>query len=321
MTTRAKTTILALSLVSLLAAPFADAARLGKGKSYGMRRAAPTQSYQQPYAAPAQPATPAPAPAQAAPQRKGPGVGTAIAAGAAGAVGGYMLGKAMSGNASGNAAGHPAEQGLPWGTIALFGLLIVGGVMFLRRRTAQAMATPPASGYGQQPQPANGSFHYEPQQPAQPSSYGTIPKIGSGLGAGSGIGGGVPGYSPANQGRLPDGTEVPNFLRQAKATFLHLQSLNSPDAVEEVRKYMTPELFAALRDDIASNNELADFPSLDCQVIEAVEEAGRYIASVRFSGTVSESVNAPAEPFAETWHYIKDASTQGKWLVAGIQQG
>jgi predicted lipid-binding transport protein (Tim44 family) len=310
MTTRAKTTILALSLVSLLAAPIADAARMGKGKSSGMRRAAPTQSYQQPYAAPAQ------APAQAAPQRKGPGVGTAIAAGAAGAVGGYMLGKAMSGNASGNAAGHPAEQGLPWGTIALLGLLIVGGVMFLRRRSAQAMTR--AGSYGQ-PQPANGPLNYEaPQQ--QPTSFGTIPKIGSGLGAGSGIGGGVPGYAAANLSRLPDGTEVPNFLRQAKATFLHLQSLNSPEAVEEVRKYMTPELFTALRDDIAGNNDLADFPSLDCQILEAVEEAGRYIASVRFSGTVSESVNAPAEPFAETWHYIKDADTQGKWLVAGIQQ-
>ncbi|MCW3480163.1 Tim44-like domain-containing protein [Neisseriaceae bacterium JH1-16] len=319
MTTRAKTTILALSLVSLLAAPIADAARMGKGKSSGMRRAAPTQTYQQPNAAPARPMTPAPAPAQAAP--KGPGVGTAIAAGAAGAVGGYMLGKAMSGNnASGNASGHPAEQGMPWGTIALFGLLIVGGIMFLRRRTAQAMANQAGAGYGQQPQPANGSFHYEPAPQQQPTSFGTIPKIGSGLGGASGIGGGVAGYAASNLTRLPDGTEVPNFLRQAKATFLHLQSLNSTEAVEEVRKYMTPELFTALRDDIASNTELADFPSLDCQVIEAVEEAGRYIASVRFSGTVSESVNSPAEPFTETWHYIKDAGTQGKWLVAGIQQ-
>jgi hypothetical protein len=83
MTPRAKTIMLAFTLVSVLAAPFAEAARLGGGKSAGMRRSAPTKSYQQP--------TPMPAPAaapQAAPQaqpKKGPGIGTAIAAGAAGA--------------------------------------------------------------------------------------------------------------------------------------------------------------------------------------------------------------------------------------------
>ena len=44
------------------------------------------------------------------------------------------------------------------------------------------------------------------------------------------------------------------------------------------------------------------------------------IASVRFNGMVSETVGAPAVQFSETWHYIKDDSSNGKWLVAGIQQ-
>ena len=42
MTPRAKTIMLAFTLVSVLAAPFAEAARLGGGKSAGMRRSAPT---------------------------------------------------------------------------------------------------------------------------------------------------------------------------------------------------------------------------------------------------------------------------------------
>jgi hypothetical protein len=115
MTPRAKTIMLAFTLVSVLAAPFAEAARLGGGKSAGMRRSAPTKSYQQP--------TPMPAPAaapQAAPQAqpKGPGIGTAIAAGAAGAAAGYMLGSAMNNNhASGNAVDTAgAGSGIPWGT-------------------------------------------------------------------------------------------------------------------------------------------------------------------------------------------------------------
>lgn len=44
MTPRAKTMILAFTLVSVLATPFAEAARMGKGKSSGMQRAAPTRS-------------------------------------------------------------------------------------------------------------------------------------------------------------------------------------------------------------------------------------------------------------------------------------
>ncbi|WP_240314910.1 hypothetical protein [Chromobacterium haemolyticum] len=83
MTTRAKTIMLAFTMVSMLAAPFAEAARLGKGKSAGMQRSAPTRSYQQ--QAPARPVAPpaqAPAPAQAQP-KSGPGIGTAVAAGAA----------------------------------------------------------------------------------------------------------------------------------------------------------------------------------------------------------------------------------------------
>jgi predicted lipid-binding transport protein (Tim44 family) len=311
MTPRAKTIMLAFTLVSVLAAPFAEAARLGGGKSAGMRRSAPTKSYQQPTPMPA----PAPAP-QAAPQaqpKKGPGIGTAIAAGAAGAAAGYMLGSAMNNNhASGNAVDTAgAGSGIPWGTLALLGLLGIGGLMWFRRKTASQAPV-------NSPMPAgNGPVFNSNGQDA--ARFEPIPKIGSGLGQTPSYGA-APAMASAVPGRLPDGTETPNFLRQAKATFLHLQSLNTPDSLEEVRKYMTPDLFEGLRNEIGSNTDVADFPQLDCQLAEAVEEGGRFIATVRFSGTVSESVNAATVPFSEYWHYVKDGSTGGKWLVAGIQQ-
>ena len=175
----------------------------------------------------------------------------------------------------------------------------MGGLIWFRRRVA-----PPLPNQGQ------GGLE-------QPTRFAPIPTIGSG----------TPGSNAAlaqdrglNIQRLTDGTETPHFLRQAKATFLHLQSLNSPDSLEEVRKYMTNELFESLRDDIINNSEIADFPTLNCQLIESIEEEGRHVASVRFGGMVSEAVNANPVPFTETWHYIKDPTTQNKWLVAGIQQ-
>ncbi|POA97526.1 Tim44 domain-containing protein [Chromobacterium sinusclupearum] len=327
MTTRAKTIVLAFTMVSVLATPFAEAARLGKGKSAGMQRSTPTRTYQPstPAQAPQSAGVPAPAaaPAQAQPQKSGPGIGTALAAGAAGAAAGYMLGSAGSDkqhanqqaapqDAAGNAA--PAQQqkdsGMPWGMLALLGLLLVGGFMFFRRKAGAPGANAP--------QPAG-----MPQGMAeQPRGFDPIPKIGSGMNGGNsqGFGGGFNAAQAAPQTRLPDGTETPNFLRQAKATFLHLQSLNTPDSMEEVRKYMTPDLFNALIGDISSNSGVADFSQLDCQLADATVEDGRYIASVRFSGQVSEEVGAPVVPFSEIWHYIKDGSTGGRWLVAGIQQ-
>lgn len=289
MITRAKTSILALSLMAVLASPLAEAARLGKGKSSGMQRAAPTQTFQQ------QNAMPGKTPAQAAPQQKGSGIGGMVAAGAAGAAAGYLLGSAMGDD----------DGGFPW--LAVIGGSLAGLALlaFFRRRAANASMR-------HAPQPLKA----QPMQ-FQPAGPGNIPPVGSGQ---PGFGGSGLTPPPTSFQRLPDGTEAPHFLRQAKATFLHLQNLNSADSLEEVRKYMTADLFNALREDIRTNNEPADFPQLDCQIIEATMENSRMIASVRFHGQVSETVGAPVVPFSEVWHYVKDDSTQGKWLVAGIQQ-
>lgn len=300
MTSRAKTAFLALSLICVLAAPLAEAARLGKGRSAGMQRATPTQSYQHPSAAPAHQAAPAPAatPATPAPQQKGSGIGGMLAAGAAGAAAGYLLSSAFGGAGAGG--------GLPWMAIIGGGLAGLALLAFFRNRAANRQAPRHES------RPATMS-QYEPA----PANFGAIPPIGSGTANMSGSG---PTPAPASLQRLPDGTEIPHFLRQAKATFLHLQNLNSAESLEEVRKYLTPDLFNALREDISQNTEAADFPQLDCTVIEATSEGGRMIASVRFSGTVSESVGTPAVPFAEVWHYVKEDSNSAKWLIAGIQQ-
>ena len=49
-------------------------------------------------------------------------------------------------------------------------------------------------------------------------------------------------------------------------------------------------------------------------------ENGQYIASVRFTGTVSEDLNSAPQAFTEIWHFVKPAGSSQDWLVAGIQQ-
>jgi len=312
MNTRAKTALLAFTLISLLAAPFADAGRLGGGRSYGMRRAAPTAPA---YTPPTQQAIPQP---QAQPQRSGPGIGTAIGAGVAGAAAGYMLGSAMNrpeaapASAPARAAPPPAPAAagpnVPWNLLIILGVIFVVGLVWFRRRIGMPDGAPSAANQGTRLQ-SNRTFDNQQFDP--------IPPIGSGF-PGSGA---SQQTQSSNLRRLPDGTETPYFLRQAKATFQHLQSLNSPDAVDEVRRYMTAELFEELRGEILRNSETADFVQLDCQLLDASEENGRYLASVRYSGQVSETVNAVPQPFSETWHFVKETgNSSAKWMVAGIQQ-
>lgn len=118
---------------------------------------------------------------------------------------------------------------------------------------------------------------------------------------------------------LPDGTSKSAFLRQCRATFLHMQTMNSSSNLNELRRYFTPELYQAIQADIQRNTDTAEFPQLNTELVEAVTENGKYIASVRYSGTVSESLDAAVVAFSEVWHFVKP-TYGGEWLVAGIQQ-
>ena len=266
-----------------------------------------------------------------------------VAAGVAGAAAGYMLSEALSDDekaAADTAAAKTAEEatntataaapaaaaatpapapteeggGFPWGGLIL--LMLLGGavMMFMKKKkTASPLSQRPLGGGLA---PAGGVPYGQDMQRNQTPGSSLFNNTPYAQG-----GGGMSAASNFASGRLPDGTEVPHFLRQAKATFLHVQSMNNPANLDEIRKYLTPQLFDALRADISDNMEPADFPTLNCDFLNAEQENGGYVASVRFHGMVSESVNAPLMPFSETWHYIKSAQTDNKWIVAGIQQG
>jgi len=60
--------------------------------------------------------------------------------------------------------------------------------------------------------------------------------------------------------------------------------------------------------------------SLDAEVLDASEEADRYLASVRFHGLIREEPRDAPQSFDEVWHLVKPRSGGSGWLVAGIQQ-
>ena len=330
----------ALIIGSLLIVPVAEAKRVGGGKSYGMSRNTTSSQNSAGQNLSGQSANQNSATPQNAsqPQRSGPGVGGLVAAGAAGAAAGYMLGhsndaQAQDATAATTSATQPAaDHNFSWLWIAL--LAIAAFFLFRRFAAKRANAShnpfaPNNSGQGQSTKPgfANQARTQRPTAPDQnqhanttltnPASSSHASSntnvFGQQVGASAGV------YNHSGQ-QLPDGTEPAAFLRQARAKFLHLQSMNSASNIEEVRRYFTPDMYSEIRQEILSNDELAEFPQLIAHVINSGSENGQYVASVQFSGTVSESLNAQAVPFSEIWHFVKSTDS-GEWLVAGIQQG
>ena len=59
---------------------------------------------------------------------------------------------------------------------------------------------------------------------------------------------------------------------------------------------------------------------LEAQVLEVAEEAGQYVVSVRFTGSVREQPGATPEDLDEVWHLAKPRAGDGGWVIAGIQQ-
>jgi predicted lipid-binding transport protein (Tim44 family) len=119
----------------------------------------------------------------------------------------------------------------------------------------------------------------------------------------------------------PEGFDAEGFERIAKMIFIRMQAANDAGAVDDLRKFTTPELFASLRVDLqerAAANQHTDVPQLDAKVIDTAQEDGQWIVSVRFTGLISEDTGAPAQAFAEVWHLVKPVDGSREWAIAGI---
>ena len=303
---------------ALLVAPLAaDAKRAGGGKSHGMsRQAAPTQSYQQPrQATPVQqPSAPATAPA-----KSGPGVGGMVAAGVAGAAIGAVAANALADDNSASQAQAQEEKG---GIPSWIWILLAAAVAFFIFRKMGAKKKVAANPYA----PNNGSTQAPFGQQAAPRTSNDNSNI-----FGQSVGGSAAtpqnnapfGTAYTNSGsQLPDGTEPAAFLRIARQRFNHIQSMNTASNISEIQRYLTPDLYQSMYQDIMANQDqdVAEFSNLNAMVADSATENGQYVVSVRFTGTVSEDLNSLPQPFAEVWHFVKPAGSTQDWLVAGIQQ-
>lgn len=275
-----------------LSAGDAEAKRLGGAKSSGMQR-------QMDAPKPAAPAAAAPAAAGAA--------APAAAAQAAGKpswmgpVAGLAAGLGLAALASHFGFGEELASMLMIGLLVMAVAVVVGLVM--RKR---AMAQQPALA-------SAGGMRYQAQEPVAANRGYDVSMPASGTTA-----------APVSSGRsIPADFDVAGFVRNAKVNFIRLQAANDAGNLDDIRAFTTPEMFAEIKMNFSERGHAGqetDVVAVEADVIEVVEEATRYIVSVRFTGQIREERNGPVEAFDEVWHLVKPRSGNGGWLLAGIQQ-
>ena len=288
---------------ALVHADLADAARIGGGRSFGMQRsitpapaprtAPSTNGFSGPADRPVMPATPGAAASR-------PAAGAAASANTA-SRGSRWLGP-LAGIAAGlGLAALFSHFGLSegFGSLLLLVLLAVGVIALIRAMSARRASEP---------------FQYAGASPREHSRPEPDRPIDTTWGA--------PVDMTSNAGKYPPGFDPLPFIAQAKQQFRRLQAAYDRGDRASLADVTTPEMSAEIGRDLDARRPQipTDVVTLDADVLEVVQEGARYVATVRFHGTLREDGNAIAQPFEEMWHLVKPVDGSSGWLLAGIQQ-
>lgn len=132
----------------------------------------------------------------------------------------------------------------------------------------------------------------------------------------------LPNFISANNARTTSDFNETEFLRQAKATFIRLQAAYDEKNLNDIREFTAPEVFAEIqlqiqeRGDAINRTEVITF---NAELLDHTNEPQNTIASVLFTASIREEVNAEPTPVKEIWHFRKNVFNSG-WVVAGIEQ-
>lgn len=304
----------AMALSFGLVATSVDAARLGGGRSTGRQSSNVTQREA------AKPSTPvtAPAAAPAAAPKKPWGA----------MLGGLAAGLGLAWLASSLGLGGALSQIIMFALLALV-VMVVGGFLYRKFK-------------GDSSEPAKAPFAFQGAgTAAAPKSYSpenvgndasarpwernnmAFDAASQGAASGSMIGSGLAG---SQSWGVPAGFDAEGFLKACKANFLTLQDAWDRSDINNLRAMMTDEMLSEIKTQLAEREShtgagvnKTDVQMLNAKLLGIEELADTYMASVEFSGMISEGLSAGASPFREVWNMTKPRDGTGGWLVAGVQ--
>lgn len=273
--------LFAVCVGALISIPDAEARRLGGGSSFGMQRDSGIFK---------RPSAPTPSrDAAGTPPRSGATATTPPKRSWMGPLAGLAAGLGIAALLSHFGLGEE------FAGVVMLALLVFGAIFILRRLFGQR-APSPSMGYagGPAPELAASRFEASPTAPAGSSLDDEL-----------------------------NGFDVTAFEREAKLNFIRLQAASDAANLDDIRSFTTPEVYAEIAMQLQERGEApnqTDVIELNAEVVDVSKEAGQYVVSVRFDGTLREERDSAPAAFAEIWHLVKPLRGPGGWRIAGIQQ-
>jgi len=119
---------------------------------------------------------------------------------------------------------------------------------------------------------------------------------------------------------VPADFDAPEFLANARQSFVRLQSAWDRSDLHELDECTTDEMFNALTHElrVRAGPSRTEVLELTASLLGIETAAGEYRASVRFSGNLK--VNGEDERLDEVWNLSRPVDGSSGWLLAGIQQ-
>lgn len=296
----------------------AEARRLGGGGSSGMSRSVPARQTPTNPPPQQQPGQTAPTSPAAAPATQGAAAAAAQAAPRRswmGPIAGLAAGLGLAALASHFGFGEELANFM---MLALLGVVLLAVIGFVMRRFAAKKA---GGAHGMQYAAAGGPA--VPPQAWQPDNAPLQRSHLADSDFGSGSAAATPLAAAAGAAALPADFDRVGFERAAKLIFIRMQAANDAGDLEDLRRFTTPEMFAAAKLDLQERrgaSQQTDVVQLDAEVVDFAREDGRDVVSVRYHGLIREEEHAGAEPFDEIWHLVRPADGSREWAIAGIQQ-
>ncbi len=205
-----------------------------------------------------------------------------------------------------------------FGSILMILLLAMAGV-FIWRMIRRNQASPATD--RREPALANAiprpTTNYAPPPESAPLPVGTPTLPG---GASNSV---MASFGDAATWGIPADFDKEGFARSAKVHYIRLQAAWDAKDLSDIREFTTPEMYAEVKMQLAEAKDeksVTEVVDLEAEVLGVETGAREDLASVRFKGTIRETVGGPAEPFEEVWNLLKPTSGKSGWLLAGIQQ-
>ena len=301
----------AFAALTLALSDFADAGRMGGGRSFGAQRQSVT---------PSKPAPPAAAPANNAAAQPtaptspaaAPPAGTAPAPSAASRWLGPIAGIAAGLGLAALLSHFGLSEG--FGSLLLVGLVVFAAITLFRmlmRRRDTARAPLQYAGAGARDSIRPGSEN------ASAPLWSDAPKVETRAAAADA----APDVGVTRK-PLPQGFDAQGFATEAKRQFVRLQGSYDTADRAALSAVMTSEMYAEIGRELETRgpHHPTEIVTLDADVLDVSTEGDKHWASVRFTGLVREDGEPQPKPIDEVWNLAKPVRGTSGWLLAGITQ-